>query len=218
MRERYLVVCLLLIAAACAAILYCWPLLPERVPVHWNVHGQVDGYAGRAVIWLLGPGLMALFTVMGLALPALSPKRFGVAEFQPTYFYISSLVVCMLAYVFALVLLSGVGVQVSIPRALPAGLFLLLILTGNPLGKVRRNFFIGIRTPWTLANERVWYATHRVAARLMVASGLLGLLALWANAPQWIILLLVLGWVPLVLAFSLLHYKKLQKNHQLESH
>ena len=103
-------------------------------------------------------------------------------------------------------------------RAVPAGLFLLLILMGNPMGKVRRNFYVGIRTPWTFASERVWYATHRMAARLMVASGVLGLLALWMHAPGWGILLLGLAWAPLVILYSLLHYKSLQKNHQLESH
>lgn len=218
MRTRYLVVCLLLIAAACAALAHCWPLLPEQVPVHWNIEGQVDGYAGRAVMWALGPGGMALFTLVGLALPALSPNRFGMTEFLPTYYYIAGLVVCMLGYVFALVLIAGTGGEVSMQRALPAGLFLLFILMGNPLGKVRRNFYVGIRTPWTLASERVWYATHRMAARLMVASGLLGLLALWMHAPGWGILLLGLAWTPLVVLYSLLHYKKLQKDHQLESH
>ncbi len=218
MRTRYLIVCLLLIAAACAALMYCWPLLPEQMPAHWNIEGQVDGYAGRAVMWVLGPVGMALFMLVGLALPALSPQRFGMTEFLSTYYYIAGLVVCMLGYVFALVLIAATGGEVPMQRALPAGLFLLLILMGNPMGKVRRNFYLGIRTPWTLASERVWYATHRMAARLMVASGLLGLLALWMHAPAWGILLLVLAWTPLVVLYSLLRYKTLQKNHQLESH
>lgn len=218
MRTRYLVVCLLLIAAACAALMYCWPLLPEQMPAHWNIEGQVDGYAGRAVMWVVGPVGMALLMLAGLVLPVLSPNRFGMTEFLSTYYYIAGLAVCMLGYVFALMLIAGTGGVVPMQRALPAGLFLLLILMGNPMGKVRRNFFLGIRTPWTLASERVWYATHRMAARLMVASGLLGLLALWMHAPGWGILLLVLAWTPLVVLYSLLRYKTLQKNHQLESH
>ena len=218
MRTRYLVVCLLLIAAACAALMYCWPLLPEQMPVHWNIEGEVDGYAGRAVMWVVGPVGMALLMVAGLVLPMLSPNRFGMTEFLSTYYYIAGLAVCMLGYVFALMLIAGTGGVVPMQRALPAGLFLLLILMGNPMGKVRRNFFLGIRTPWTLASERVWYATHRMAARLMVASGLLGLLALWMHAPGWGILLLVLAWTPLVVLYSVLRYKTLQKNHQLESH
>ncbi|SEN28894.1 Uncharacterized membrane protein [Duganella sp. CF517] len=218
MRTRYLVVCLSLIAAACAALMYYWPLLPAEVPVHWNIEGRVDGHAGRAVMWVVGPGSMALFTLVGLALPVLSPRRFGITEFLSTYYYIAGLVVCMLGYVFALVLIAGTGGTVPMQRAVPAGLFLLLVLMGNPMGKVRRNFYVGIRTPWTLASERVWYATHRMAGRLMVASGLLGLLALSMRAPGWSILLLGLAWAPLVVLYSLLHYKRLQKSHSLESH
>lgn len=92
------------------------------------------------------------------------------------------MVVVLLAYVYALVLLEVVHGGVQMQRAIPAGVLALLVLIGNPMGKVRRNFFIGIRTPWTLASESVWYATHRLAARLMVASGLLGLLALSLGA------------------------------------
>ena len=172
----------------------------------------------RATLWLIGPGMMAALTALGVALPWLSPKRFNVLEFESTYYYMCGIPVCLLGYVYALVLATCVTGSVSMHRALPAGLCVLLILMGNPMGKVRSNFFIGIRTPWTLASPQVWYATHRMAARLMVASGVLGLLALWMHAPGWGILLLGLAWAPLVILYSLLHYKSLQKNHQLESH
>ena len=115
----------------------------------------------------------------------------------------------MLAYIYAMVLLQVVHGGVSMHRATPAGVFILLVLIGNPMGKVRRNFFIGIRTPWTLASEAVWYATHRLAARLMVASGLLGLLALWLGAPHWLLLVLMAAWAPLAAGYSLLMYKRL---------
>jgi uncharacterized membrane protein len=91
----------------------------------------------------------------------------------------------------------------------PALVFVILIVIGNPMGKVRRNFFIGIRTPWTLASEAVWYATHRLAARLMVASGLLGLIAVWLGAPHWVLLVLMTAWGLVAAGYSLLLYKRL---------
>jgi uncharacterized membrane protein len=209
MRTRYLTVCLLLIAAACAVTLYCWPLLQARVPMHWNADGAVDGYGPRAVFWLLGPGLMALAALGGALLPRIAPRRFDISGFEPTYYYVCGVVVVMLAYVYALALLAVLHGGVAMHRAVPAGVFILLILVGNPLGKLRRNFFMGVRTPWTLASESVWYATHRLAARLMVASGLLGLFALWLGAAHWILLALTLAWVPLAVGYSLLLYKRL---------
>ncbi|MES2346658.1 MAG: SdpI family protein [Pseudomonadota bacterium] len=207
--KRYLLLCLVLVAAACAAMMYAWPMLPERVPVHWDIDGFVNGYGPRAALWLLGPGLISLMAVCGALLPRISPRRFDMSGFEPTYYYLCGVVVCMLAYVYALVLAAVLHGAVPMQKAVPAGVFILLILIGNPMGKVRRNFFMGIRTPWTLASERVWYATHRLAARLMVASGLLGLFALWLGVPHWALLALMLAWALLSAGYSLLLYKRL---------
>ncbi|GJI90003.1 SdpI family protein [Duganella hordei] len=207
--KRYLLLCLVLVAAACAATVYAWPMLPERVPVHWDIDGVVNGYGPRAALWLLGPGLISLMALCGALLPRISPRRFDMSGFEPTYYYLCGVVVSMLAYVYALVLAAVLHGAVPMQKAVPAGVFILLILIGNPMGKVRRNFFMGIRTPWTLASERVWYATHRLAAKLMVASGLLGLLALWLGVPHWALLALMLAWALLSAGYSLLLYKRL---------
>jgi uncharacterized membrane protein len=207
--KRYLLLCLVLVAAACAATMYAWPMLPERVPVHWNIDGVVNGYGPRAALWLLGPGLISLMALCGALLPRISPRRFDMSGFEPTYYYLCGVVVCMLAYVYALTLAAVLHGAVPMQKAVPAGVFILLILIGNPMGKVRRNFFMGIRTPWTLASERVWYATHRLAAKLMVASGLLGLFALWLGVPHWALLALMLAWALLSAGYSLLLYKRL---------
>ncbi len=217
MKARFIALSLLMIAAVCAATVYAWPQLPDVVAIHWNYRGEVDDYAPRAVLWLLGPGLMAFILLLALLLPSLSPQRFEVQPFAPTFYYSFVVVLGLLAYVHGLVLASAMGMAVPISSAVPAGLLLMLVLMGNPMGKVRRNFFFGIRTPWTLASERVWYATHRLAARLMVGSGLLGLGALALGAPGWLLLVLALAWVPLVILYSLLHYKRLDKD-QLDIH
>jgi uncharacterized membrane protein len=100
-------------------------------------------------------------------------------------------------------------------RAMLGALFLLLALLGNVLGRVRRNFYIGVRTPWTLASEKVWDATHRIAARMFVLAGLLGLLSLAVTASP------VAGLVILVAAalasalYSLVYYKRLERRNQL---
>jgi uncharacterized membrane protein len=207
--KRYLLLCLVLVAAACAATMYAWPMLPERVPVHWNIDGVVNGYGPRAALWLLGPGLISLMALCGVLLPRISPRRFDMSGFEPTYYYLCGVVACMLAYVYALTLVAVLHGAVPMQKTVPAGVFILLILIGNPMGKVRRNFFMGIRTPWTLASERVWYATHRLAAKLMVASGLLGLFALWLGVPHWALLALMLAWALLSAGYSLLLYKRL---------
>jgi uncharacterized membrane protein len=95
------------------------------------------------------------------------------------------------------------------------GVCLLIALMGNVMGKVRRNFFVGIRTPWTIADERVWNATHRMAAKTFFAGGLLGLLAMILRAPFWLAMtaIVVAALVPVL--YSLVFYKQLQGRGEL---
>jgi uncharacterized membrane protein len=107
------------------------------------------------------------------------------------------------------------GGQLALERALPGAVALLVVLLGNVLGKVRSNFWFGVRTPWTLASERVWYATHRLAGKTMVAGGLAALLMLMGGLPvRWAHAAILLGaLVPA--AWSLVYYKRLEREGRL---
>jgi uncharacterized membrane protein len=93
--------------------------------------------------------------------------------------------------------------------------FLLLALLGNVLGKVRRNFYIGVRTPWTLASEKVWDTTHRFAARAFVLAGLLGLSSLAVTANPLAGLAILVAAALASALYSLVHYKRLERRNQL---
>lgn len=215
MSKRYFTLSILMLLAALAATAAYYPELPAVVPIHWNSDGHVNNYGPRWMMLLFGPGAMGAILLLGLALPSLSPQRFDMSSFTPTYSYVIAVLVGMFGFLYALQLMAALGRDVPMPRVLPGGLFLLLILIGNPLGKVRRNFFIGVRTPWTLASDRVWYATHRLAAKWMVASGIAGLLALAFGAAHWMLLALVIAAAAVPVLFSLMYYKRLQRKGQL---
>jgi uncharacterized membrane protein len=125
------------------------------------------------------------------------------------------MIVAMLAYGQVLILISGLGLVLDVTRAMEGGVYLLIALMGNVMGKVRRNFFIGVRTPWTIADERVWNATHRLAARTFFVGGLLGLLAVTLGAPFWlsIVAISIAALVPVV--YSLKFYKQLERRGEL---
>jgi uncharacterized membrane protein len=116
-------------------------------------------------------GMMLLMNFI----PWLSPKNFEVDSFRSTYLQVMLMLVSMLAYFFAAIPWAGVGHSLNVGRAIVGGVCLLIALLGNLMGKIRRNFYIGVRTPGALANERVWNATHRCAAKTLVAAGLAGL-------------------------------------------
>jgi uncharacterized membrane protein len=206
---------LAVILAVLVGIAVAYPQLPERVPLHWNAHGQVNGWGPKWSLLLWGPGMMLLIILLFRALPWLSPKRFEVDSFRATYLYIMVVVVAMLAYINLLILAAGLGMMLDISRALIGGISLLIALMGNVLGKVRRNFFIGVRTPWTIANEQVWNGTHRFAARTFFMGGLGGFALAIIGTPFWAPLAAIMTGALVPAVYSLILYKQLERRGEL---
>lgn len=178
-----------------AMVALCWPHLPEQVPTHWNVDGTVT-YSSPAMLWLiagLGPVLAALFQF----LPSLDPKRDNYAKFQGRYDFFAPLVPLILTLVMAITLSeSFYPGRIDVGAVVCLAVGLLLLVTGNMMGKVKTNWFMGFRTPWALSDPDVWNKTQRLGGRVLFLSGL-ALLLLTFLAPEpvrlWALLLLLLG-------------------------
>jgi uncharacterized membrane protein len=191
--------------------------LPAQVPTHWNAANQVDATTPRDAILpvlLLMPGLMAGWTLLALALPWLSPKPFSVDTFRGTYDYIMLLATLLFGWIHVSLLVGFVWPAPAVfIRMLLGGVFLFLALLGIVMGRVRRNFWIGVRTPWTLANETVWDETHRLAAWTITAAGLIacGAALIYPLAGLFVGLPVILagGLTPVI--YSAVLYKRLEK-------
>jgi uncharacterized membrane protein len=193
-------------------------LLPEKVPIHWNIHGESNKWVARqdvGLYLLLVPAIMAGFVLLSLALPWLSPQQFGIDRFRHTYNYLMALLLTLFAYMHGVALAASMEVPLNFNKVFLGGIFLFFALLGNVLGKVQRNFYVGIRTPWTLADETVWIRTHRLGAWLFTAGGVACFAALLAGAAAWVlfIVLLLLALVPVV--YSLVLYKRLEREGKL---
>jgi uncharacterized membrane protein len=210
MTKRFLVLAGLINVATCAAALLAFSRLPVRIPTHWNLDGVADAFGSRLAIFTF-TAIMLVFSALWTVLPRVSPQRYGVEGFGPVWWRSGLLVVALLGYAQMMLLWQLLGGPVPMDRALGGGLAILAILLGNVLGKVRRNFWLGIRTPWTLASERVWYATHRLAGKTMVLGGLLALAGLAAGAPARFATLAVVAAALLPAAWSLIYYRRLQR-------
>jgi len=221
MTRLYWTVAIGLTILAWAASAWFYPSLPQRIPTHWNIHGQVDGYGDKLWATFLMPlvttGMLALFAF----LPALSPKKFEVDAFRPTYLFIMVVVVALFVYIQAIILLAtwqevGGGPKwLDVGRALVGGIFVFFALMGNVMGKVRKNFYIGIRVPWTLASDRVWNDTHRLAAWLMVAGGVVGLIVVLSGLPLPLAFGALAISIIVPIAYSFFHYKSLERRGAL---
>jgi uncharacterized membrane protein len=220
MQRLWLYLSAALTAAAACLSLYLWlfrPDLPEVLPSHWNLQGQPDGWMHRNVALLLLPALMVGWLGVTVLLPYISPQRYKVDSFAGVYGYCMFLVQGLFAYVHGLMTLGVLQQRIDVGRAIVVGALLLLTLLGSVLGKVHRNFWIGVRTPWTLADDRVWDRTHHLAAWMFPLAGLLGipaaLLLPTTLLPLSLIGIVVAALVPAI--YSLVLYKKLEREGQL---
>lgn len=200
-----------LLAAALIYAFIVYPGLPDRVPTHWNIEGKPDQWGHKWIDLFLVPGIMAATILLTLALPALSPKNFKIEPFLGTYNEIMTLIVALMGYIHVVLVQAASHPDVDMGRILVGGILFFFAILGNLMGKVRRNFWMGIRTPWTLASDAVWVATHRLAGRLMFWGGLAGAAAAFLGAPLvWVLaLLLVAVFYPVVHSFIL--YKRMER-------
>jgi uncharacterized membrane protein len=168
MRKWYPV--LLVVIMAVASVI-AYPRLPERVPIHWDLHGQANRWQSRGHAVLFLPiAVLVLWGVMR-ALPSIDPRRANYSKFQPTYDFMVGATLTVIALIHLAVLASGTGMSIEIHRVIPIAFGVILVAIGNQLPRARSNWWFGIRNPWTLSNERVWERTHRVGGYLMMAAG-----------------------------------------------
>jgi len=158
-----------LVLAPMVALLMFWKELPGRVPIHWNLLGQIDGWGGKA--HLLVMPIVSLVTVCLLHwLPRIDPKlqrAGGQGRMQNVLQILRLALAAFFGAIFAMQLATALGHVVPMSRLLPSAILLLLAIMGNYLSNLRPNYFVGIRTPWTLESPETWRATHRLGGHLM---------------------------------------------------
>ena len=162
-----------LVAGAFALSAAAYGRLPDRMPTHWNMVGEIDGWSSRPFGAFGLPAVTLGSLLLLLWLPRIDPRRANYAKFQGAYETVVLAVVAFLVLMHVLIIGTALGWPVNITRVLPVAVGLLFLVLGNVLPRARQNWWFGVRTPWTLSDERVWTRTHRVSGRLMVVAGLL---------------------------------------------
>jgi uncharacterized membrane protein len=171
------IITLILIALAVLAGMVLWNQLPEQMASHWNANDEVNGYMSK--FW--GVFLMPLITlgmlILFLVLPGIDPLKANIAQFRESFNLFIVLIVMFMLYVHGLTLVWSLGYRnFKMSAAMLPFLGVLFIAIGWMLRKARRNFFIGIRTPWTLSSDTVWDKTHQLGSILFMASGALAII------------------------------------------
>jgi uncharacterized membrane protein len=172
---------LTILAGMFIAAAACWPHAPERMPIHWNLEGQPDGFGGKFVGLLMFPLIAAGVYLLMLALPRFDPLSANYPKFATAYGVIRVAILALLAAIYAVTVLAALGYQVNMTVVVAWSMAVLFFVLGAALPKIEPNWFVGVRTPWTLSSRLSWTKTHRLAGWLFMAMG--AAMALWGLVP-----------------------------------
>jgi len=179
------------------ASIYFYNHFPTLVATHWNLQGQPDGYSGKTFAAFFFPALLILMYLLFVFLPQFDPKRERYAEFSKVYNIFRHLIVGIMAIIFLATGLYNLGYDINIGIVTASSIGLMMIVLGYYMKEIKSNWFIGIRTPWTLSSENVWNKTHRLGGILFMVFGLI--LVIMPFLPETLAIFLTIAWIIILL-------------------
>ena len=202
---------LLMIVAATVAGLVFWNQLPDPMASHWNVNDQVDGYTSKFIGVFMLPLITLGMFLLFLVVPAIDPLKANIAQFREVFNLFIVFIVGFMTYLYGLTLAWNLGYTgFRMSGAMLPAIGLLFIFIGFMMRQAKRNFFIGIRTPWTLSSDTVWNVTHRLGAVLFVVSGALALIGgfFGGTTAFWLMFTPIIGTTLFLLVYSYVLYQR----------
>jgi uncharacterized membrane protein len=188
-----------------------------NMATHWNAAGEADGYGTTFMALYFLPLLTMALSLLIIFIPAIDPLKANVAAFRSEYNLFVLVFAGFMYYIHGLSVAWNLGWKFSMNAMMAPAFGVLFIITGMVISKAKRNFFIGIKTPWTLSNDTVWEKTHRLGGRLFIASGILtAACVFYPLATTYVLLVTALGAALITEVYSYLEFRRIEKKAQLE--
>ena len=205
---------LIILLVVCAVAVYAYVKLPGdgRYPVHWSFDGQPDRYGSKLEAVSIGPIISIMIYVFAVVLPAVDPKKKNYERFKREYLLLMQVIMGAMAMIYIMTIMAAFGRQVNITLWINAMVGVLFVIIGNYMGRIKQNWYMGIKTPWTLSDERVWNKTHRFGGRIFVIMGAIFVLnALDGFITNWIVFFILLFGLTLSpVVYSYILFRKLE--------
>ncbi len=207
------ILALIIIGLQIAIAIGTYPFLPDMVPSHWDAAGNVNGYLPKLNNVIIQPltsiGLFLLVRVLLVITPRLTRQDPHAAQRVANLLLVGILLFMLVIQIITLAVPLGIPVNVLFVTNLAVSV--LFIFIGNYLGKLQRNFWAGIRTPWTLASDVVWERTHRLGGWLFVVTGVLGIIMSFIPALRaWGVVGLILLVAAILVVYSYIVYRQVE--------
>lgn len=202
---------LILVALMLGVGLFLYDSLPEQVPSHWNVAGEVDAYMDKGLAVYLFPLITLLIVMLFPILSNIDPRKKKYKAFSRPWHILQMAIVAFFAYMYFVTLYLSLHPEGSIVQFVFVGIGVLFVIIGNYLGKVRQNYFVGIKTPWTLDNEEVWNKTQRMGGWSFLIAGLVILIngfIQWQLVASMVVAIVIAAVWPIIYSYVL--YKRIK--------
>ncbi|NKQ20581.1 SdpI family protein [Brevibacillus laterosporus] len=188
------------------------PYLPNEVAMHWNASGEIDRYNSKWYAVGFAPFLMLLLYVMMNVLPKFDPRQETYTKTKSTYLTTRYLFIVFMLVMHCIVILTGLGYNLNIGLIVNMLVGLLFVLIGNVMPRMQPSYFVGIKTPWTLASDEVWRKTHFIGGRLFVLGGILVIVSSFLPPfiQSWALLVILVGTVVITYFLSYLYYRQIK--------
>ncbi|MGV6862713.1 MAG: SdpI family protein [Putridiphycobacter sp.] len=186
---------------------FVWNTLPDEVPIHWNAKGEIDGWGSKySLVWLSGLLTLLLYFIF-LLVPFIDPKK-KLAQMGGKFHSFKLVLLGFMSILSIYIIYSAASAELTNPGFITALVGVMFVVMGNYMKTIKPNYFLGIRTPWTLENEQVWRSTHELASKLWFVGGLLVmvssfLLPPFANMFVMIGIIAVITLVPIIYSYRL---------------
>ena len=204
------IISLISIVVLAAYVAWLYPSLPDPMPTHWNAAGEVDDYSSKVFGATIIGGIPVFTFLLFKIIPVISPRGFRTESFTGVLNILMTATVAFSAIIGIAAIRGALDESINISTFVLVAVGMLLMIMGNFLGKVRKNFFLGIRTPWTLASDEVWAKTHRLGGWCFVLAGLIMIGAAFVGPNMsWVIYAIVaISLFPVV--YSYFAYRKIE--------
>lgn len=203
------IIIIIVILISFAIGIYFYSQFPDRIASHWNIKGEVDSYMSKFWGLFLMPIILLGLWLLFLLIPRIDPLKKNIEKFRKYFDVFIVLITLFLFYIYLLAIAWNTGMRFDMGRAVVPAMGILFYYIGVLLKHAKRNWFIGIRTPWTLSSDKVWEKTHEIAGKFFKIAGVIAVLGIFF--PQWVFLIVVapiLLFVIYIFIYSYFLYQK----------
>ncbi len=192
--------------------IFFYSQLPDKIASHWSAEGNVNGFMPKFLGIFFVPVLAAILAIVFIAIPKIDPLKSNIEEFRKYYDMFIVLILLFMLYIYSLTIYWNLGNKFNMIQFMIPAFAILFYYSGVVIEKAKRNWFIGIRTPWTLSSENVWNRTHAIGGKLFKASAIISLFGVFFQSIAiWLLLIPIIATSIFTIVYSFIEFRKESK-------